>query len=29
MSISKYETGRIGMSDPEIEAEVEQRKKDS
>lgn len=28
MSISKYETGRVGMSDPEIEAEVEQRKKD-
>lgn len=28
MSISKYETGRIGMSGPEIEAEVEQRKKD-
>ena len=28
MSISKYETGRIGMSDPEIVAEVEQRKKD-
>lgn len=25
---NKFETGRIGMSDPEIEAEVEQRKKE-